>query len=99
MLDLNKKRSEMETLARQLYRDHKKTLDLIKEHGTRSGFEPAAHGLLGGNIQAGNAVRFGNHEFIYSELTNSHISVLPMQWQQALGSKPCAQRTFSPCCH
>lgn len=74
----------METLARQLYRDHKKALDLLKEHGSGSGFEPAVHRLFGNNPQREKAVRIGNTEFIYSELAKSHVSFLPAQWQTAL---------------
>ncbi|MBD9624985.1 hypothetical protein IB279_18810 [Ensifer sp. ENS06] len=81
---LFKKRSEMETLARQLYKDHKKSLDLLKEHGSGSGFEPAVHRLFGNNPQREKAIRIGNGEFIYSGLAKSHVSFLPAQWQKTL---------------
>lgn len=74
----------METLARQLYRDHKKALDLIKEHGSGSAFESAVRRLFGDNLLRGKAVRIGNGEFIYSELAKSHVSFLSAQWQKAL---------------
>ncbi len=39
--------SEMEKLAKQLYRDHKKVLDFVMEHGSGSDFSIAAESVLG----------------------------------------------------
>jgi len=84
MTGMSKERSEMENLARQLYRDHKKALDFIIEHGSGSDFALAAHRLFGENPEPGEIVTINRREFIYTGLAKSLVSFLPACWREEL---------------
>lgn len=81
---MSKGRSETENLTRQLYRDQKKVLDLIREHSPGSGFEPAVRRLFGDKPERGKTVRIGNREFKYSSLAKNLVSFLPARWHEEL---------------
>ncbi|NTG51612.1 hypothetical protein G6M04_29870 [Agrobacterium rhizogenes] len=81
---MSKERSEMESLARQLYRDHKKVLDLITERDPGSAFGLAVQRLFGGTPQRGKLVRIGNRKFMYSGLEKNLVSFLPARWHEEL---------------
>lgn len=81
---MSKERSEMENLARKLYRDHKKVLDFIIEHGSGSDFSLAVHRLFGDNPGRGDVVRIGEREFVYCGLAKSLVSFLPALWRDEL---------------
>lgn len=85
---MNNKRSDIQSLARQLYRDHKKVLDLVREQGSGPSFELAVHRLFGDNAQRDSTVRIGSRDFVYFQLTQSHVSFLPAEWQRALNQTP-----------
>ncbi|NEJ11082.1 hypothetical protein GR238_37940, partial [Rhizobium leguminosarum] len=70
---MSKKRSEMENLARQLYRDHKRVLDFIIEHGSGSDFALAVHRLFGENPHRGEITNIAGHNFVYSSLSKSVV--------------------------
>ncbi|MGF6178858.1 hypothetical protein [Ensifer sp. 4252] len=59
-------------------------LDLVREHGTDSGFELAVHRLFGDNDERETMVRIGSSDFVYFRLAKSHVSFLPTKWQQGL---------------
>ncbi|WP_312361281.1 hypothetical protein [Agrobacterium sp.] len=81
---MSKGRFETENLARQLYRDQKKVLDLIREHSPGSGFEPAVCRLFGDKPERGKTIKIGNSEFKYSSLAKNLVSFLPARWHEEL---------------
>ncbi|RAL95200.1 hypothetical protein [Agrobacterium sp. MS2] len=81
---MSKRRSETENLARQLYRDQRNVLDLIREPRAGLGFEPAVHRLFGDNPEQGKIVRIGNREFKYSSRAKNLVSFLPARWHEEL---------------
>ncbi len=81
---MSKERSEMENLARQLYRDHKKVLDFVIEHGSGSDFALAVHRVFGDNPKRAEQVIIGGTKYIYSGLTKNNVSFLPFSWFEAL---------------
>ncbi|MDK4711592.1 hypothetical protein [Rhizobium sp. CNPSo 4039] len=81
---MSKGRSETEDQARQLFRDQRNILDLIKEPKSRSGFEPAIHHLFGDKRQRGKTARIVNHEFLFSGVKKDLVSFLPVNWRKEL---------------
>lgn len=84
MTGMSKERSEMENLARQLYRDHKKALDFIVEHGSGSDFSLAVHRVFGENPKRGDIVTIGGYEMAYFDRSKSIVSFLPVRWREVL---------------
>ncbi|MBB6262204.1 hypothetical protein FHS77_002776 [Paenochrobactrum gallinarii] len=85
LMGKSKERSEMETLARQLYREHKKVLDFILEHGAGSDFALAAHRFFGDNPDFGQGFEVKDRKYIYRGLNDRMFSFLPANWHEALG--------------
>ncbi|NSX87680.1 hypothetical protein G6L86_18920 [Agrobacterium tumefaciens] len=81
---MSKGRSETHELARQLFRDQKKVLDLIKRDRPDSGFATAVFRLFGDKPERGKTVRIGKHEFDYSSHEKSLVSFLPARWREEL---------------
>lgn len=77
--------TEMAQLARQLYKRHKKVLDFVIEHGAGSDFAIAARGLFGEDPDRFQKIKVGESEFVFSSLTNSLVSFLPLSWYEKLG--------------
>jgi len=78
-------RSEMEKLARQLYRDHRKVLDFILEHGAASDFVLATHSLFGDNPEHGKTFLVKGVNYVYTGLNARMFSFIPESWYEALG--------------
>ncbi|QVQ36533.1 PD-(D/E)XK nuclease family protein [Pseudochrobactrum algeriensis] len=81
---MSKERTEMENLARKLYRDHKKVLDFIIEYGAGSDFQLAVHRVLGDNVKRGDLVKVDNAQLMYWGLAKNFVSFLPSNWFDAL---------------
>lgn len=81
---MSKGRSETHDLARQLFRDQKKVLDLIKSDRPGLGFEIAVFRLFGDKPERGKTVRIGNREFRYSSHEKNVVSFLPARWREEL---------------
>lgn len=77
----------MENPIRRLYRDQKKTLDLIRQEGPRPGFESAVRRLFGANPDHGKMVRIGNREFKYAGYAKNLVSFLPARWAELLAAR------------
>jgi len=78
-------RTEMEKLARQLYRDHRKVLDFILEHGAASDFVLATHSLFGDNPEHGKTFVVKGVNYVYTGLNARMFSFIPESWYEALG--------------
>lgn len=81
---MSKERSEMEDLARQLYRRHKNVLDFIVEHGSGSDFALAARRLFGENPRRGEVSRIDGVDFVYFALSKRLVSFFPLAWREEL---------------
>jgi len=81
---MSKGRSETHDLARQLFRDQRKVLDLIKKDRSGSGFATAVFRLFGDKPERGKTVRIGKHELKYSSHEESLVSFLPARWREEL---------------
>lgn len=77
----------MENPIRRLYRDQKKTLDLIRQEGPVSGFEPTVRRLFGDKPERGKTVRIGNREFKYAGNAKNLVSFLPARWAEELAAR------------
>ncbi|WP_066681873.1 PD-(D/E)XK nuclease family protein [Caulobacter sp. CCH9-E1] len=82
---LSDQRAEMERLAKQLYREHKKVLDFIMEHGSGSDFSIAAESLIGADLSHLDAFEVDGQKFRFNHVDQRFLSFLPEPWYQALG--------------
>ena len=78
---MTKGRSEVEELAHQFYRDHKKAVDILRVRRPRSGFELAVRRLFGDNPRPGMTVRIGHRQLNCLNLSATRVSFLPASWQ------------------
>ena len=77
--------SEMEKLAKQLYRDHKKVLDFVMEHGSGSDFSIAAESILGEEPDHLGKFKVDGQTFRFHHLDYKMLSFLPESWYQGFG--------------
>lgn len=77
--------SEMEKLARQLYRENKKVLDFIMKHGAGSDFSIVAEDVFGANLDYLDKVEIEGQSFRFNFSSPKYVSFLPESWYQALG--------------
>ncbi|TAX38543.1 hypothetical protein ELI05_06075 [Rhizobium leguminosarum] len=82
---MNDQRNEMEKLARQLYRTHKKVLDFVIEHGASTDFVVAAEAAFGSDWQNGELIAAECGRYLYNSHTNTIFSFVPESWSKALG--------------
>lgn len=85
--DMSENQKEMETLARKLYRKHKKAMDFIMEHGVSTDFTIAAESVFGDNLEYGDFSTIGELEVMYSWNNQRLYSFLPRKWLDALGGE------------
>jgi PD-(D/E)XK nuclease superfamily len=76
---------DMKKLARQLYRDNKKALDFIVEHGATTDFMIAAEQVFGVDREYLDLVEVEGTKYRFSLLEQKQVSFLPDVWYQALG--------------
>jgi hypothetical protein len=89
--NMNENQTDMEILARQLYRSHKKAIDFIMEHGVATEFTFAADNLFGGGLDYGSTATVEGVEVMYNGSNHRSFSFVPTNWINALGgeeSKP-----------
>lgn len=82
---MNDEQKRMESLARQLYRDHKRVLDFIVEHGKSTDFTIACETVFGEELDYRDVMKVGNQEFVYNTSDSHTFSFLPKSWFDALG--------------
>ncbi|WP_162258935.1 MULTISPECIES: PD-(D/E)XK nuclease family protein [Mesorhizobium] len=82
---MSKELLEMQKLARQLYREHRKVLEFVQTHGAGSDFALAARNLFGENTDYLGQISIGGRDYIFNALSNSNVSFLPLNWYEALG--------------
>ncbi|MBO6816399.1 MAG: PD-(D/E)XK nuclease family protein [Rhizobiaceae bacterium] len=77
--------TEMELIARDLYRKHRKTLDFIIEHGASTDFAFAARNITSENPDEKEIFQLGNSQIVFSSISKDTFSFLPKSWFDALG--------------
>jgi hypothetical protein len=80
---MSDERTELEQLARDLYRDHKRVLDFVIEHGASSDFATAARTVFGENPDEFAVVDIMGRSYVFSAMNNKMVSFLPSDWYQA----------------
>ncbi len=80
---MSEERIEMERLARQLYRNHKRVLDFVMEHGASTDFVTAADSVFGEEKKSGDIVEVDRGKFMYDRHNNHQFSFLPIAWKEA----------------
>jgi hypothetical protein len=76
---------QMATLARQLYRTHRKAIDFIIEHGATTDFSLAVEELFGSNLEYGVVANIAGKDYKYTWHGSNSLSIFPMSWSSALG--------------
>lgn len=84
--DMDDAKNDMVTLARQLYRDNKKVLDFVVEHGTGNDFSFACETVFGTDLDAFDEVKIADQPFVYNHTAAAVVSFLPKSWYDAFGA-------------
>lgn len=79
--DMNDETKEIEEIAKKLYREHKKVLDFIIEHGASTDFAMAVRQLFGEDTKNSEIAEIDSNEYHYGRLNNTNVSFLPKSWQ------------------
>lgn len=87
---MSAEQSEMEKLAKQLYRDHKKVLEFVMEHGSQSDFFVAAESLIGADLEFLDAFKVDGQRFWLNQADDRFVSFLPDAWYQGFGKNQFA---------
>lgn len=82
---MSTEQSEMEKLAKQLYRDHKKALDFVLEHGSGSDFFIAAESLIGPDIDYLDSFKVDGQKLRLNQADDRFLSFLPEVWYEGFG--------------
>ena len=75
---------DMERLAKELYREHRRVIDYVVEHGQNSDFGLAAESITG-DIEWLDTFKVGNRKFVHGHIGKRQFSFLPRAWYKALG--------------
>lgn len=78
---------KMETLARQLYRDHKKALDFVIKHGVSTDFAIAARSQFGDNLSYLDEITIEENRYVFGDLGSSNANFIPHCWYEAFGGE------------
>lgn len=82
---MSKDAAVMEALAKQLYRDHRRVLDFIFEHGKTTDFTIACDQILGEGLEYGDKYSIDKLKFVFCSANPKLVSFLPMSWYDAFG--------------
>lgn len=85
--EMNEDQKEMEALAKQLYRSHKKVLDFIMDHGASTEFTLAAESTFGSDLKYGDEFKFEGARYMFSGNNDRQFSFLPVIWRDPLGGE------------
>jgi len=84
---MSDEQEEMEKLARQLYRDHRRVIDFIVDHGKRTDFTIACEAVFGEDLKYGDTIKLGKQRFVFNHSDANTFSFLPQSWYEALGEE------------
>lgn len=82
---MSSEQKEMERLARQLYRDHRRVLDFVIEHGKSTDFAIACEAIFGEEPEYPDAITIGKQSFVFNNADGNAVSFLPKSWFDAFG--------------
>lgn len=80
-------RSEMEKLAKRLYRQHRKVIDFLVEHGSGTDFVLAVESVFGDEVSYHDEVNIDGQNLMFAYQSNTQVSFLPVPWRDALGGQ------------
>ena len=83
--NLSEHQRKLEQLAKELYRDHRKVLDFIVEHGTATDLAVATEAAFGAEMNRGDIAEIADRRFVFGGLGKRDVSFLPQSWYDALG--------------
>lgn len=84
---MSEERQRFEQLARSLYRQHRKALDFIIEHGSSTNFSLALDDAFGEGWEKREIIEVGKLSIINLSSSGDWFSFLPKKWYDALGGK------------
>lgn len=84
---MSKERTEMEKLARDLYRMHRKALDFIWEHGEDTDFTLAVEAVFGDQAEEGSITEVDALEVIFYWSNTDTVCFFPKAWSDAIGEE------------
>jgi len=85
-LETSEEHKKMEKLARQLYRDHRKALKFVMEHGQTTNFEFAMHNLGVDDPEYDVPVRIEGRTYHFNWLGQDQASFVPASWYDGFGA-------------
>lgn len=88
--------ARMQGIARELYRENRRVLDFIIEHGQLSPLKEAAATLFGSGLPRGAGSEIGGVDFSLSLAAPRHLFCLPAPWEAALRTSARAQAGAAP---
>lgn len=77
--------ADMQKLARELYRTHRRALDLIQEHGSTTDFSFALAGVFGESWEDEEVISSENSQYRSIWHNGSLLAFLPEEWHEAFG--------------
>ena len=83
---MNEEIAEMEKLAGKLYRDNRRALDFIMEHGKATDFSFACDSVFGEDRKYPQKIEIDETSFVFHKSDARGASFLPQTWFEALGS-------------
>ena len=83
---MSQERDDIEAMARQLYRSHKKVLDFVMNYSSTD-FVLAMETVFGEGLDYRDKFAVGGQQFIFNSHNNARASFLPFGWVQALGDE------------
>ncbi len=84
---MSDEQTAMETLAKELYRSHKKVLEFVMEHGATTEFNLAAESVFGGDLSYGDEVIVEGAPYMFSWNSDHQFSFIPVSWRKSLGGE------------
>ena len=88
--DQNDKKDEMIELAGRLYREHRKVLDFVVEHGADNSFVMACKRIVGKNMYDSDdylGFEVNGKKFVYWDSSTRRLWFMPKSWYDAFGGK------------
>lgn len=82
---MSEERERFERLARSLYRQHRKALDFIQEHGSATNFSLALDDAFGDAWEDRGIVEIGRLSICKLRSRGDRLRFLPLKWHGALG--------------
>lgn len=84
---MSDERERFEQLARSLYRQHRKVLDFIIEHGSSTNFSLALDDVFGEEWEKSEIIEVGKLSIVNLWSSGDRFSFLPVKWYDALGGE------------